>query len=229
MRDYFAGFVQKYEPLLIGATQRTAFKDVETEMENIHDALHWAARHRRWDDAERSIQPLIVYYELVSRFMELVKLVTELEALMLASGLGQDSPLLWRVRVAKSYGLSRSGHFQEGYALGEDCSKFFEEHNNPQQIALICASQCYASMMVGNYAEAKACGQHGYELSGEHGYHWEMLGSAFNLGYVHFLAGEYDQAKNIYERILEKGGEGRLAAIHDRLCLQQSGRNPARP
>jgi tetratricopeptide (TPR) repeat protein len=202
--DYFAAYVHERELPLLGAEQAKVFKEIETEMENIGDAACWAAIRHKWDNIDRSMQALTLYFEMVSRFREGAKMIHELEQLLLENGLPEDHRVLWRVRARKSHVLSRGGEYLEGFKLGEECLAYFERLDDQQEVAYICAIQSYAAMMQGRYADAKAYGKRALDIGMERNYRWEMLGGAFNLGYAHFLAGEYDKAKHIYERILEK-------------------------
>jgi serine/threonine protein kinase/tetratricopeptide (TPR) repeat protein len=196
--------VQNQHPVLLSANQLTAIKAIEADLENIKNGLRWAAEHSIWDGIDSTLEGMTLYYEMVSRFQEYSNWLNELERRAVQGGLREDNLLFWRIRTARARALARFGHYQAGQSLAEECLAVFEEANDTYEIAYVYGTLCYATMFQGKYADAKAYAQIAVEIASA-GANLDLLGSTIGmLGYAHFLAGEYDDARQIYEQSIVK-------------------------
>ncbi|NWF71133.1 MAG: protein kinase [Chloroflexi bacterium] len=200
---YYLRYVQQREADLLSASQITAIRLIEDELENLRVSFVWAADHGQTHELDQALEAIGLYYTFVSRYAEVAHVLQKIEQRLVASGVSADHPLLWRMRVRQGYSLARFGDARAGRELAERCLAYFEQRDDSaREIAYIYVNLCYAAMLSGDYAASIQYGQRGQAAAESVHYLWGGLAAALNLGYALFLAGQLVEAKQIYQRLV---------------------------
>jgi predicted ATPase/DNA-binding SARP family transcriptional activator len=121
---YYLGFVERMEASLKGDLQtaspigqKQALERIQKDIGNIRLAWQWALAHRAFDEIERAVIGLALYYDIRSRFRQGERMFRE-AATALEIDSGEPKPrLLGLLLGIRGEFLCRFGHVEEGCAL----------------------------------------------------------------------------------------------------------------
>ncbi len=175
------------------------------EFENIRHAWRIALMQMDLDLLEQMVDALYQYYMATSTFTEGGQALTELTDKLAAAG-HQDTNAYWIGRGREAALLGRRGDYIRSEQIGQEVLAYFEAQANAEEVANANNNQAYALMMLGRYDEARTAARSAYEIGDRIG---SIVNSAIgrgNLGYIEYLAGNYDEAQTIYKDLTQNDG-----------------------
>lgn len=207
---YFADFIASREKDLLSASQVKTLQELEIETQNIRCALWWTSEQGEVTYIDKLLPAFMEYFYVTGRFQEAAQILQELEDLLKKGGLPDDHLTLWRIRCGQAFMLAGSGHYQAGYDLAAQSLSIFESLNSRREISLAYLTLGYVAMMRGEIEQALDAGEKAVHIANEVGFQWGLIAGVANIGYAHFLAGNYAEAKHIYREQVAKAERGDL-------------------
>ncbi len=200
---YYLKFLADVRPRLASAAYLAVMEEVDVEMDNLRAAWDWAVQKNMAPEVEGALLSLYEIYETRSMFTEGVKNFGQaIEAF-------RSTPVERALVMFKTWFEMRLSDFYTAAQVARDSALYFQKTNNPQMAAFACGMACYALMNMGEYDEAKTCGQQAIEIQEGIENERGLATSYANLGYVYYLTAEYEDARRLMEksqRVSEKLG-----------------------
>jgi predicted ATPase/Tfp pilus assembly protein PilF len=196
---YYAEFLsQQYAPLL-GRDQNKVLAVIESDIENIRSAWTWAVAHGKADDVTKSLNPLLLLYEVLGRQGEGAEMFNHAADTLSKRGVTEDDLLLSCIRLTYALMAGELGDFARSKEVGEKCLAILRQHNATREIVLALNVLSYSAMMQGRYPEAKGYSHQAMTIVDGITDVWFLGMTVGNLGYVAYLAGDYEEARQVYE------------------------------
>ncbi len=200
---YFAGFLDRREPLLEGMLQRETLAEIAEEIENVREAWNVAVEGRMLEEMEKALQSLYLFYDVRGWLREgLDALGRAAEALR-----GEEEPrsraLLARVLARQGRFYRRLGDYRRAWDLLEESLAIFEGREERQE-------EASSLLWLGNVAESRGDYRRAEEEYGRSLHLFRVRGdkggiadALKDLGNVAHARGEYAAAREHYQESLD--------------------------
>ncbi len=200
---YYGELLVKLTPLFNTLKEKTAIELMDSEWENIREALNNAMDMGACDEIDKISYPLLMYYINRSLFREGADVFDRLAG-MIKNHQGENE-MFWRTRVFQAWLLSRIGNYAEAWDYSAPAEAYFKQHNITIEMSETLNMLSYIKMMQGDYAASVAYAKEALSYapqSRQEQMAWYM--SNGNWGYAEFLRGNQQQALQIYEEIVSR-------------------------
>jgi tetratricopeptide (TPR) repeat protein len=198
---YFAEFASKFAEPLNSPKEQAAVEALDIEQENLRVAWQHGLTHGDYHLLDIMQETLHYYYLAHSWLREGYDLFKEFSDTMAQAGF-KDSTY-WRARIRQAWAGTRFGKHDEALAIATAAIQFFGENSHSTEVAHALNQISYVYMLRGDYEQAKAYARQsvaGIEADDDLVAYYMGMG---NLGYAHYLAGEFQQARTINEELNE--------------------------
>ncbi len=206
--QYYAQFAAELSAAFNTQRELGAIRAMDAEIENVRLLWRNVVEHGHYDMLDDVQDTMLYYYLAHSLLMEGHEAFKKLaDALEIA---GQQNDRYWRARVRQAWFATRFGGHDEVLQIGQAAVEYFE-NRDPLELSHAHNSLSYAYMSKGDYEGAIACAQAALDACKQavnaqadprkHVMPWYM--SMGNLGYAHYLRGDYKTARDIYETVLQ--------------------------
>jgi len=195
---YYALFASKLAPMLNSHHEKAALEALDVEIENVRLMSRNALQHKHFDALNATQDTLLLYYLAHSMLKEGYATFKSF-ADTLQADQQVDSENYWKARNRQAWMGSRLGYYVEVLDLATKAEAYFREHQNKVELAYALNQISYVHMMRGNYDAAKRYAKTASTLVARNDNPMAWYMSTGNLGYAHYLAGEFEEAREIYE------------------------------
>lgn len=200
--EYFAAMLHKLEDVVVSYSSSAAIDAVDNDIENVRAAWAWAVNQQRWPMIEQMLDTLDAFYAARSLYSEGIARFAALASLLPAD----QQRLVWRLRARQARMLDQTGHYDEAWALDEPALAYFVACDDPAEMQRVLNSMAYVSMMQGQYQEARDYAEKASFCAAQIGADIGYVTAQGHLGYIEFLRGNFDAARDIYSRLLAREG-----------------------
>ena len=127
-----------------------------------------------------------------------------------------------RTRLARLNGnlanlLYRQDRFEESIALYEEVEAQFRQHGEVRDIAAVMRNKAVCQLSLSRFEDALKTHAAARELCLEHGLTTLVAEADYNIAYLHFLRGDYLEARRLYETARSEAKQAN-DAYHEALC-----------
>ncbi len=206
--QFYTEFLSMRRQSIQNRMQKQTQAEIEREIENIRAACSWVVDCGCFNELGTALYTLTMYYEFSSLYREGAKMLEQMEESLIAQGFNEQSMMLWQVRNYRAWLLGRSGSYEASKQIILQALDIFRQEQSLDDILLALNGLCYVEMWLGDYDAAQRYGEEATALVEQTGKReWYNL-SWGNLGYVHYLRGNFDEA-------IEYTSKGLLATADD--------------
>ncbi len=206
--QYYAQFAAKLASAFNTQREINAIRAMDAEIENVRLMWRNVVEHGHYPLLDDVQDTMIFYYLAHSLLLEGHTAFKSLADALEAAGDSGDR--YWRARVRQAWLATRFGAHDEVLRLNWGAVEYFEERDL-LELSYAHNGLSYAHMAYGDYDEAIACAQAALNACNsasqrdpetrKHVMPWYM--SMGNMGYAHFLRGDFKIARDIYETVLQ--------------------------
>ncbi|MEO0560840.1 MAG: protein kinase [Chloroflexota bacterium] len=199
----YATFIEKLNPLFGTEREIQASDALEVELENLRHAMKIGAEAGLVEELARITMPMSQFYLSRSMLAESVGMFDALAQILIEGG-HSDSYAYWQLRSHLMMNLGRRGEYLQSLELADETLKRARGFNSPVLIAYTLNALAYAQMMLGQYDASRASSEEAIALSKqlpEEEVYVRAIALG-NLGYLEFLAGNLEKARDIYEDLI---------------------------
>jgi serine/threonine protein kinase/predicted ATPase/Flp pilus assembly protein TadD len=202
--DYYTTFVDQIGNAFGTKADMQALDAIDDEIENVRHTLQLAIDHMMLPQIERLAIPFSQYQLARSMLVESITHLTELSDALVKAGHG-ESYTYYLTQALLSTVQGRRGDYIDAERTAQKVLTYVRREENPFGIAYTLNSLAYAQMMLGEYDESRANSKEAVEIAPHLGDKEDLIrGNALgNLGYLEFLAGNLNEAKRIYEEMVQ--------------------------
>lgn len=202
---YYAEFLRRLEPAFGTKNERKAIDAIEMEFQNVHMAFDWAIKNGAWEKIDDLLQTIMLFHQVRSLLQQGAELFNRLAEALQADGEG-NGRLYWRARIRQALLAGRLGNYQLTTKYMPDAQRFFHESGEIVEESYTLNIMGYANMMQGNLKKSRDQVKQALALLGESHQCTDIwFFGVGNLGYIEYLAGNYQEASQIYEGLLAEG------------------------
>lgn len=216
--QYYGELLLRVSPLFNTSKEKTALEEIEKELENITIARKWAQAHQAWDIIGRVMRPMLLFYLNRSLMKDGTEAFDDL-----AKAAQPDSVMYWLARMYQAWVLSRMGQYDLCREYSHGAYQYFMQHGLTQHLGDTLNVMSYVAMMQGRYTESAQYAKQSldYVQTAPDNAVWYM--GMGNWGYAEFLLGHYEQARQIYEQIIQKGDDTEISPVGKAYYLNNLG------
>jgi tetratricopeptide (TPR) repeat protein len=196
---YYAEFTSKFAAPLNSPKEQAAVEALDLEHENILVAWQHGLDGGEYQNLDVMQETLHYYYLAHSWLREGYDLFKELADKMEKAGYVDAT--YWRARIRQTWSGTRFGKYDEALQYATQAIEFFGEDSHSTETAHALNQLSYVYMVRGDYEKAKEYARKSVvniEPADDFVAYYMGMG---NLGYAHYLSGELQQAREIYERL----------------------------
>ncbi len=201
--EFYIAYVTMREEEMQAEQQKRRTDELTGELENIRAALFESIASNKPEAVDRVRWPLLWYYEFTSTPRNGVKLFEQLLAALHKHGVKNDDLMALRLR-SMVVGLNiRIGIYDNQRQTMETILGQLRHYDDTEAEVYGLNNLCYVCMMTGEYDASVDYGKAACDLSQAIPNPALRAIAVGNLGYVHYLRGELEQAKQHYETLLD--------------------------
>lgn len=201
--DYYASFVAKLTPAFNTRKEGDVSDAIETEIENIRLMKQTALDNANWEMFDRSLDAMVYYFISRSFLREGYASFKDYGDAIEAKG-QRDTMLHWRIRARQAWMGQRIGHYDEVMRLAGEAAAFFAAQGAGVERSYALSHQAYVHMMRGDFEQAIAYSQQALTALTGHDELNPYFLAMGNMGYAHYLQGQYQQAREIYDALMAR-------------------------
>ncbi len=196
---FYAKYADSISEIFTTPREHSAAEAFEKEGENIRHAWKLALKHNHIGALDLMMRGLYEFVMSRSMFLEGLILFDELITTLQARGMAHTETY-WRGRVLQSTIMGRRGDYKNAEAIAAQTVEHFKDTDDTFYYAYAFNSHAYSLMMLGNHDLARTQSQRNVEITEPGTFAYAM--ACGNLGYIEFLAGNLETAKEIYEKLI---------------------------
>lgn len=197
---YYLQLLKKIDLNNLGDRFEKTMDELDTEHENMHVALKWAIEERQAEDIQAVIEVVARYLEVRGRYPDMLNLFG-----LIHSTFNKPEDGLIYAHAAARYAtaLQRMSRYREAAPLLNESIAHLRQLNELRLLGLVLNWLSYNLMIEGDISGAVASSEEGNRLIESVDKNPDSYFEA-QLGYVLFLAGEYQRARSVMRHSLEQ-------------------------
>ncbi len=213
---HYASFLEAQRPLVKTAQQVAAFDRIAREFDNVRAAWLWAVEAFRLEDLQRMMQPLYLFLEGQSRYLEGLTLFRRAVERLEEDEEAVPPPILWGVRLRLAVFRYRTGDYGGAEAALQACCRAFQDLGALDEELFAWQTLGNIAHLRADYATSERALQRALELA----YRLEdghAVSTALNTqGLNALMSGEYTRALELLDEslaVLNGGGDPWSTAV----------------
>ena len=201
---YYMDFLTQRDEAIIIHESPVAIAEITAELENVRSAVDWALDHGFIESHNNALDCLTLFYQFRCLYAEGEEVTGRIVAALRRSPV---SDLLGRMLIMHGWFIElRSQDYPRAITFLEEGSRITLKFGNLNCMeGLLRLSD--VAVKQGNYERARELAQESADLARAGGELWTQTFDLAHLGYVHYLLGNYTEAKMLIQeaiRIAEK-------------------------
>lgn len=202
--EHYANYVTSLSDIFGTSKEKSAAEAYEKEAENIRHAWKLALKHQHLEPLDKMVHPVYDFHMSRSLFLEGIAMLEELTQSLKAHG-ADNTSTYWHGYMLLSGIMGRRGDYIKAEKMAAQCIAFFQQTEDEIYLGEALNTHAYTLMMLGDYDRARDESVKVIEMAQRLNMtdNVNLYGMACgNLGYIEFLAGDLEKAKEIYEHLI---------------------------
>jgi serine/threonine protein kinase/predicted ATPase len=201
---YYGRFLEKVQSMYNTRNEEKAADMVEIELENARLAWNWAIQNQRWEPLSKSLYTMLMFHIGRSMSREGAAMFDTLAQALITHG-QSDTAIYWQTRSHQAWVSNSLGDYELVWQYASGAYDFFQKTSNGWAMSEALNTMSYVKMMQGDYDASVDYASKAIEHSNQPDVppiSWFM--GMGNKGYAEFLRGNDEEARRIYEEIIER-------------------------
>ena len=196
-KRFYSKALEDWQEAINSGKQPETFQLIEAELDNIRQAVYWAAREKKFPEMQVAIKPLETFFVQAGRFHEGLELF-EIALNNLDVSNDTDQAVKGKVLVSQAHLYLRVGQFDKTIEAAEQGAKLLKAAGDKHRLPGAYNMLGIAAIAKGNYPEAKLQFEKALMLAKAEGLRTRAASYTHNLGFVLADLGFYDKAEALY-------------------------------